>query len=61
MSIIDEEICNKVKCDLRTISVPFTDKIIIYDARPRIGVGISKLGASKAIALGAYVFAVSPG
>ncbi len=45
--------------DPRTIPVPFTDKMIAYDASPRIGVGISRLGASRAIALGAYVFAVS--
>jgi len=45
--------------DPRTIPVPFTDKMIAYDASPRIGLGISRLGASRAIALGAYVFAVS--
>ena len=45
--------------DPRTIPVPFTDKMIAYDASPRIGVGISRLGANRAIALGAYVFAVS--
>ncbi len=55
----DQEMDTFLKGDRRTISVPFTDKEITYDASPRIGVGISKLGASEAIALGAYVFAVS--
>jgi glucokinase len=45
--------------DPRAIPVPFTDKKISYDASPRIGLGISKLGASRAIALGAYIFAIS--
>ena len=29
-----------------------------YDAMPRTGVGVSKLGASKSISLGAYAFAI---
>lgn len=45
--------------DPKIIPVPFTDKKIVYDASPRIGLGISKLGASRAIALGAYIFAIS--
>ena len=40
------------------INVPGTDKMVSYDAEKRIGVAISKLGASKAIALGAYAFAL---
>jgi glucokinase len=40
------------------ISVPFSEKKITYDPRKRIGVGISKLGTSKAVAIGAYAFAL---
>jgi len=40
------------------IEVPGSNKKVIYDSFKRIGVAISKLGASKAIALGAYAFAL---
>ena len=41
------------------IAVPGTDKTVRYDSLQRLGVGISKLGASKAIAIGAYAFALA--
>lgn len=40
------------------VEVPFTDKKVSYDCTKRIGVAISTLGANKAIALGAYAFAL---
>jgi glucokinase len=46
------------KGEMTRIKVPFSEKEIIYDPQKRIGVGISHLGASKAISLGAYAFAV---
>jgi glucokinase len=55
----DTELQEFIKGDQKTISVPFSSSSYSYDAMPRIGVGISKLGANKAIALGAYVFALS--
>jgi len=55
----EEELKKFIKGNQRTISVPFSSSSYSYDAMPRIGVGISKLGANKAIALGAYVFALS--
>lgn len=42
----------------KTIKVPGSDKKISYDPMKRIGVGISRLGTSKAIAIGAYAFAL---
>ncbi len=45
--------------DSKTIQVPFTKETIIYDAMPRIGVGISQLVANRAIALGASIYALS--
>jgi len=45
--------------DPQPIAIPFSEESISYDALPRIGVGISQLGASRATALGAYVFALS--
>ena len=40
------------------IQVPSTDKKVLYDCNKRIGVIVSSLGANKAIALGAYTFAL---
>ncbi|MBW6498499.1 MAG: ROK family protein [Bacteroidales bacterium] len=41
------------------IKVPFSEKTILYDAMKRTGIGISKLGTSKAVAVGAYAFALN--
>ena len=38
------------------VNVPGTNRMVNYDSAKRIGVIISKMGASKAIALGAYDF-----
>lgn len=43
----------------RTIPIPGTRRSVEYDNMKRIGVVISKLGASKAISAGAYAFALS--
>ncbi len=42
----------------RELQVHGTDKSVIYDPVKRIGITISKLGASRAISLGAYAFAL---
>ncbi len=41
------------------IEVPFSSKVVDYDPIKRIGIGVSTLGASKAISLGAYAFAIN--
>ena len=46
------------KGNSRTLQIPDSDKTIEYDDLPRTGIGISSLGASRAIALGAYAFAM---
>lgn len=43
----------------RELKVYGTEQSVSYDPEKRIGVTISKLGASRAIALGAYAFALS--
>lgn len=43
----------------KEIEVYGTNKKVKYDSEMRIGVGISKLGTSNAIALGAYTFALN--
>ncbi len=40
------------------ITIPGTDRRLAYDPLARIGVGISRLGTSEAIALGAHAFAL---
>jgi len=43
----------------KEIVIPGTNKRVKYDPEMRIGVGISKIGTSKAISLGAYAFALN--
>lgn len=47
------------KGNSRQIKVRGTDKYVEYDDMKRIGVTFSKLGASKAISVGAYAYALS--
>lgn len=41
------------------IKVPKSNKTLNYDPMKRIGITISKLGASKAVSMGAYIFALN--
>lgn len=43
----------------RKLKVYGTDKEVVYDPQKRVGVAISKLGASRAISIGAYTFALN--
>jgi glucokinase len=43
----------------RQIPVPGSDRRVAYDPLQRIGVGISRLGTSEAVAIGAYAFALT--
>ena len=45
--------------DARELKVYGSDKVVTYDPMKRTGVMISKLGASKAISIGAYSYALS--
>lgn len=47
-----------LKGSAKEILVPFSNKKIGYEPVKRVGVGISKLGTSKVVAIGAYVFAL---
>ena len=44
--------------DIHTVTVPGTTIAMRYDPLKRVGVGVSKLGASAAMAVGAYAFAL---
>jgi glucokinase len=43
---------------MREIEVPGSQKRLAYDPVKRVGVGLSRLGASRAVAVGAYAFAL---
>ncbi len=40
------------------IRIPETDEFVDYEPIKKVGIGISKLGTSKAVALGAYAYAL---
>ena len=42
----------------RQITVPFSDKVTTYNPSRCIGVGVSRLETSRAVSIGAYVFAL---
>ncbi|MBI4913746.1 MAG: ROK family protein [Acidobacteria bacterium] len=44
--------------DLREVPVPGSTRRVTYDRLKRIGVGRSRLGTSRAVAVGAYAFAL---
>jgi glucokinase len=55
----DQDSFNKfIKGENKLISVPGTNKQIPYDPLKRIGIGLSKMGTSKAVAIGAYAYAL---
>ncbi|MBN2370213.1 MAG: ROK family protein [Vicinamibacteria bacterium] len=45
--------------ETREIAVPGTSRKVSYDPLQRIGVGVSRLGTSRAISIGAYSFALA--
>ncbi len=56
---INTEIEKFAKGKSKRIAVRGTNLTVEYDDMKRIGVTLSKLGASKAISVGAYSFALS--
>jgi glucokinase len=54
----DKQMAAFVRGDQRQIAVPGSDRKIIYDPLKRIGVGLSRLGTSRAVSIGAYAFAL---
>ena len=49
---------NFLNNDSQYVNVPFSDKKVAYTEKKRIPIGISQLGASNAISLGAYTLAL---
>lgn len=55
----DKAQCKKfVKGETRAVTVPGTNRKLQYDPLARVGVGMSRLGTSEAVAIGAYAFAL---
>ena len=42
----------------KMVKVPFSDQQVWYDPTKRVGVGVTKLGTSSAVAIGAYAYAI---
>jgi len=55
----EAEFAEFARGDMRPLQVYGSDRFVAYDPQKRIGVAISKLGASRAISVGAYAFALS--
>jgi len=47
-----------LNASIQEIMIPGTSEKIYYDPIKKVAVGLSKLGTSKAVALGAYIFAL---
>jgi len=52
-----EEFGEFVKGRVEELAIPLSEQKIEFDSIPRVGVAATKLGASKAISLGAYAYA----
>jgi hypothetical protein len=55
----EEQFEKFAKGESRELKVYGTDKTVIYDPQKRIGVMTSRLGASNAISIGAYTYALN--
>ena len=54
----EAEMAAFIRGEQREITVPGTSRKVIYDPLKRVGVGLSRLGTSEAVAIGAYAFAL---
>lgn len=54
-----EELSKFVRGSVKEVTIHGTDRKVKYDPEMKIGVGISKIGTSRAISIGAYVFALN--
>ena len=55
----EQEFAQFAKGEARSLKVYGSEEYVNYDPQKRIGVTISKMGASKAISVGAYTFALN--
>ncbi|MEN8693180.1 MAG: ROK family protein [Akkermansiaceae bacterium] len=52
------ELATFLQGETKEITVPGSSETLLYDPLPRTGVGISRLGTSEAVAIGAYAYAI---
>lgn len=43
----------------KMVKVPFSDQMVWYDPTKRVGIGVTKLGTTSAVAIGAYAYAIN--
>lgn len=55
----EDEFGQFVRGEARNLKIYGSDEEVVYDPQKRVGVMISKMGASKAISVGAYDFALA--
>jgi glucokinase len=55
----EREMASFLKSTSREIQVPFAGKSVLFDPNKKVGVGISRLGTSKAVSIGAYAYALA--
>ena len=55
----EEQFARFARGESRSLKVYGSDREVVYDPQKRIGVMVSKIGASTAISLGAYAFALN--
>ncbi len=53
------DVAEFVKGGLKHIAMPGSDEMMAYDPMKRIGVGVSTLGTSEAVGIGAYAYALN--
>lgn len=53
-----EQLREFLRPTIREVAIPGSSRTAKYNASPRIGVGLSRLGTSEAVAIGAYAFAL---
>jgi glucokinase len=54
-----DQLIEFTKGETRQIPMPGSDEMLAYDPLKRIGIGISNLGTSEAVGIGAYAFALN--
>ena len=55
----EKDLRSFVKGEEKEILVPGSKEKIIYYPQKKTGVGVSKMGTSKAVSIGAYAFALN--
>jgi glucokinase len=55
----EEDLASFLRSSSTEIPVPFTKRTIVFDPGKKTGVGISRLGTSKAVSIGAYAYALA--